>query len=75
MWTYGVVVETPDLNYGLGIGEVEKSMLVQAPVPEAAVEAFDEGVLHGSARLDESGGNVVVMRPLIHRRTAEFRGH
>jgi len=47
-----IVVVTPCLDGFARLGEGEEDVLVEAFVAEFAVEALDEGVLHGLARLD-----------------------
>lgn len=48
-------------------------MLVQAFIPEAAVEALDERVLDRLARLDEGERDAMLIGPLIHGFAAKLR--
>jgi hypothetical protein len=48
----GVVVELPPQERGSGLGEAGEQRLVQQLVPQAAVEAFDEAILHRLAGRD-----------------------
>ena len=47
-----IVVVAPGLDGFARLGEREEDVLVEAFVAQAAVEALDEGVLHGFAGLD-----------------------
>ena len=73
MRTHAVVVVPPRFDGGLGIREIEKPMLVQALVPEAAVEAFDKGILFRLAWLDEGERGAMLISPLIHSLAAKLR--
>lgn len=66
MRTHGIVVETLGFNRGLGIGEVEKPVLIQAPITEATAETLDERMLGGPARFDRGERDAVLIRSLIH---------
>ena len=68
-----VVAEAPPLNGALRIGEGEKPVLVQALVPEPAVERLDEGVVHGLARTTELELHAVLMGPGVERLAPELR--
>src|SRR3989442_5324500 len=48
-------------------------MLVQALVSEPAVEALDEGVLNGLARLDEVQPHAPLVGPLVQHQAGELR--
>ena len=50
MRTHGVVVPPPFLERDACLGERGEQHLVQELVVQAAIEALDEGVLHGPAR-------------------------
>ena len=41
-----VVIEAPALDDFACCGQAEEDVLIQALVPQPAIEAFDEGVLH-----------------------------
>lgn len=47
-----IVIVTPGRDQLSGVAQARKQVLVQALVPEAAVEAFDKAVLHGLAWRD-----------------------
>ena len=47
-----IVVEAPTRDDLPRFGQIQESMLIQAFVPESAVEAFNVSVLHRLARLD-----------------------
>src|SRR6266516_2653899 len=48
-------------------------MLVQAVVSEPAVEALDEGVVNGLARLDEVQPHAPLIGPLVQHQAGELR--
>jgi hypothetical protein len=52
MRTHGVVVPPPFLERDARLGERGEQRLVQELVAQAAIEALDEGVLHGLAWSD-----------------------
>ena len=52
-----VIVGAPVFDEESGFGQRAKPVLVEAVVTEGAVKAFDEGVLHGFARLDMMEGD------------------
>ena len=45
MWSHGIVIVFPDCQYFAGIGKGREQRLVEAFVPQPAVEALDEGIL------------------------------
>ena len=55
-----------------GFGEGAEPMLVKAVVAEGAVEAFDKGVLHGSAGLDVMKGNPGALSPEVKGLAGKF---
>lgn len=68
-----VVVLFPGCGLGAGVGQGREQHLVQKLVPKAAVEAFDEAVLHGFSRCNVVPGNVGALRPRQDRRRGELR--
>ena len=50
-----------------GIGKAQKPVLIEAAIPELAVEALDEGILRRLAWLDESQRDLPLTRPKEHR--------
>jgi hypothetical protein len=62
-----VVVLVPRLDNGPGLGHRGEPVLVEALVPQLAVEALDEGVLHRLARLDEVQPHPSLVGPGIQR--------
>jgi IstB-like ATP binding protein len=60
-------------NRGLRIDQTDEPILFQALVTELPVEAFDVGVLHRFARLDEIEHYAVAMRPLLQHFAAKLR--
>jgi hypothetical protein len=52
MWSCVVVVGPPTPEGNTGLGQRREQRLVQEFVPQAPIEAFDEGILHGFARRD-----------------------
>lgn len=67
-----VVVLTPLMNFVPGLVQRPKPVLVEALVPEFAVQALDEGVLCGLSGLDEAEIDVVLLGPKEHGLTGEF---
>ena len=62
-----VVMGPPLLDDAPGIGEIQEPVLVQAAVPEAAVEGFHEGILRRLPGLDEVKLDLVFLTPEKHR--------
>src|SRR5438034_9902729 len=62
-----VVVDPPFFNDLPGVNKSQEPVLVEALVPQAAVEALDEGVLDGLAGLDEAQTHAAFIGPLIER--------
>ena len=50
----------------------DEAVLVQAFIAQPSIERFDVGILIGFARLDQSQGDVMLMRPAQHRLAAEL---
>ena len=63
MGSYFVVVRDPFIEQLLRVRKVIEPARVEALVAKLAVEAFDETVLHGFARLDEVGEDATVVGP------------
>lgn len=53
MWAFLVVVLSPGVNDSSHIGEIPEPVLIQAAVPERAVETFDKCILSRLPRLNE----------------------
>src|SRR3989304_115382 len=62
-----IVIDPPPLDDPPRVGQAEEPVLVQALVAQPAVEALDEGVLHGLARLDEAQRDPLLVGPLVER--------
>ena len=62
-----VVVVAPVVHDAPDVGEALEPVLVQAAVPELAVEALHESVLSGLARLDEVQRRARPLAPKAHR--------
>jgi hypothetical protein len=60
----GVVLDAPGFDDDLGLEEAAELLDVEQLVAAAAVEALDEGVLPGRARLDVVGGGAVQPAPV-----------
>ncbi len=67
-----VVVVSPKGQLAPCIVQAVEHLLVQEFVAQAAVEAFDEGVLLGLARVDIMPVDIVVVRPFQDRPTGEL---
>src|SRR6266567_5525436 len=68
----GLVVDAPRLNRALRIDQAHEPVLVEALVPEPAVEAFDVRVLDRLARIDEVEHDAMAVCPLIERLAAKL---
>ena len=50
----------------------DEAVFVQAFIAQPSIERFDVGILIGFARLDQSQGDVMLMRPAQHRLATEL---
>src|SRR6185437_11842383 len=66
MWPCGVVVLTPGFEHGAGLRQRVEQCLVEQLVPEAAVEALDEGVLDRLAGVDVVPSDAPLVGPAQH---------
>ncbi len=73
VWPLRVVVDPPVLNDLLRLCEAGEPMPAQALLTEASVEAFHVCVLRRLARVDEVELHAVIVRPLVHSPSAQFR--
>lgn len=62
-----VVVDAPSLDHAPGLGQRREHVLVQALVPQLAVEALHVAILHRLAWRDVVPGDRLLRRPLQHR--------
>ncbi len=62
MGSHIVVINAPSLNQYTGLCKIVKPVGVQALIAQAAVEAFDESVLHGLAEARDGG---LIKNPLV----------
>ena len=69
-----VVVVAPVVHDAPDVGEALEPVLVQAAVPELAVEALHESVLGGLAGLDEVQRRARPLAPKAHRLAAQLGG-
>src|SRR5437667_11139776 len=69
----GVVLLPPGLDLLLGLGQRGEVMLVQALVPQLAIEALDETVLDRMPGPDEVEADALRTRPLIERQADKLR--
>ena len=67
-----VEVGEPAGEHGTGVVEPEEQGLVQEFVPQPALEALADAILHRSARRDEVPWNLVLARPGEHRVRGEL---
>lgn len=72
MRAFPVVAPLPMGEPDLRVGQGKKPVLIQAFVPQLAVEAFDMTVLNGFARLDERERDASVGRPRVKGPRAEL---
>ena len=61
-----VVVFAPCRNQMAGMAQVGKEVLVEALVPQAAIEAFHEAILHWFARRDVVPFDLPILLPFQH---------
>ena len=60
-----VILGAPVLDEETGFGQRAEPVLVEAVIAKGAVEAFDEGVLHGFAGLDVMKGHAGALSPKV----------
>lgn len=65
----GVVLVAPGFDHLLGLGQGAEVMLVEALLPELAVEALDQAVLDQMPGANEVQGYALDTRPLVERET------
>ena len=58
-----VVVQPPLFDGQFGCSQTAEPILIEAFVPELAIETFNVAILHGSARGDKIQLNSAMMRP------------
>ena len=68
-----VVISAPGGDQDTSLRQARKPVIIQALVPEAPVEALDEGVLSGFAGLDQLELNAVLAGPLVQCLASKFR--
>lgn len=68
----GVVIGQPLLRLFAYFSEIAEDVHIQHATSEAAIEAFDETVLHRLYRLDEVQRDVLSLRPFRQRQGNEF---
>lgn len=73
VWSHLVVVLAPDGDDLAGLRQGFEPVLVEAFVPELAVEALDVGVLGGLARLDKDVLNTSCLHPCHEGSACELR--
>lgn len=67
-----VVVSAPSGDQDTSLRQARKPMVIQAFIPEATVEALDEGVLRGFAGLDQLQLNTMLAGPLVQCLAGKF---
>ena len=67
-----VVIVSPESQLPPRIIQTVEDLLVEQLVAQAAVEAFDEGILLRFARIDIIPINIVIAGPLQDRTTGEL---
>src|SRR5690348_6003329 len=68
-----IVFATPGTDDLLSFVERREPVVVETLTAKRAVQTFNERILVRLSRLDEVQLNTILMRPLIHRRSGEFR--
>ena len=71
--TYLVVVPAPSGDLGAGLMQCLEPVLVQALIPEPAVEALDVAVLHGPPWFDQDVPDAVALCPVDEGPAGELR--
>lgn len=72
MRAVGVVVALPVFDFFPSMAQGSEPVQVQALIPELAVEALDEGILHRFAWFDEAPPHTSFLRPFEHRLAGAF---
>lgn len=72
MRSFFIIVLSPFIDDGSGLLDAHEPMLVQAIVPESAIEALAECVLHRLAGLDEVELHPCSLCPQEHGLAGEF---
>ena len=72
MQAFCVVVDPPVFDGSACLADAGEPVLVQALIPETAIEALDVGVLCGFTGIDEIQLNAVVISPGIKGATSQF---
>ncbi len=67
-----IVVFAPIFNNMFGVIERDKPVLLQALLPQPAVEALDKCIVRWLTRSAEFQLHSVAIRPLVHRLRDEF---
>ena len=62
-----IIVEPPDFNEVLGLGERAELVHVQTLVSQSSVKRFNEGVLHRFARPNEVELHASAIGPIFER--------
>ena len=68
-----VVVDSPLIDFMPCIGKAQKPVLIEAVIPELAIEALDEDILCRLAWLDERQRHIPLTRPEEHRLAGQRR--
>ena len=68
-----IVIMSPGFGDPPGFAEASETVLVQALIPEASVEALAGAVLHGLPRLDEVVPDPPLIAPLVEYPAGELR--
>ncbi len=66
MWSVQVVVDPPFFDDVAGVAITAAQMLVEALVPEAAIKALDEAVLHRLSLRDVVPCDTAILLPFQH---------
>src|SRR5438067_1550512 len=72
MRSHRVVIVLPDYQYFAGMGKGREQGLVEAFVPQPAVEALDERILLRLSGRDVVPLDAVLLRPAQHRHASEL---
>jgi hypothetical protein len=72
VWSCVVLVGPPASEHDAGLGQRREQRLVQQLIPQPAIEALDEGILHRFARRDVVPCDVALIGPCQDSVAGEF---
>ena len=73
MWPHVIVVVSPECQLSAGIVQAVEQFFVKQLIPQAAVEALDEGILLWFSRINVMPVDIVIASPFQDCPTGELR--